>query len=313
MARRVTPGQQRVTVLTDRNLADGSTVDKYFQYVSIPDITLGEWRRKLREGEIQFRCDTVWLMVGNTEVPLDPTMTAVSQMRKLVLCLVTNCHRKLKKICVTSVLPRPDREVMLEEHIKDINLGYVDAVKDLKRNFSIARMVEWVPTHKLFLENFRFMDVGTGKKTTHVRIIKPVDRYFIPGTKDLNVVGLYHLKSYMLQHLKILEEVNVWSGMRTVDEPEEIQREKRTAWQRANHFDSVLPWMGQEDDGDTDVEDEGTVPHQLHMKCRYVVSETSVTSSEQDRRRVVRRGSGELGVMPDTASDSRATGASSSQ
>ena len=93
-----------------------------------------------------------------------------------------------------------------------------------------------------------------------IRIVQLKDRFFIAGTPKLNLVGLYHLKSYMVQYFGILKGINSWMGIPTVLEHREMQEMKRAAWLRA-HDDMVLVQSDvcgsgtHSDSGDTDVED----------------------------------------------------------
>ena len=96
----------------------------------------------------------VWLMVGNSQLPLPCDLSAINQMRKLVMCVIGKAGRKLSKVVVGSVLPRPDQEVKLEQQVMDMNVSFNGAVKDLRRNQPLARNVVYLPVHKLFLERY---------------------------------------------------------------------------------------------------------------------------------------------------------------
>ena len=85
-----------------------------------------------------------------------------------------------------------------------------------------------------------------------IRVMKLVSRYYHNGGPQLNKVGLYHLRSYVLQELGFLHEVNTWEGMSMRHEPREVQEAKRQAWlqtQAASQVQEV------ETESDTDVED----------------------------------------------------------
>ena len=256
---------QVITLITDIQLNDFSPMDKYFQTVCIPNCAMTQWQRMIRKREFQIKCELVWIMVGNSELPFPCDLSAINQMRKLIMCIIGKSSRKFAKIVVGSVLPRLDKEVQLEQQVMDMNLGFSAAVKDLRRNQPLAKNVEWLPVHKLFLERYEFVDFGSGLITHQIRIRKPIDRYFVPGMAKLNPVGLAHLCSYVLQTLGILTGVNTWSGIPVRMEPREIQEEKCRAWLKAQGISTAQDVVGVDHgDSDTDVEDEGTVPRVWH-------------------------------------------------
>lgn len=120
------------------------------------------------------------------------------------------------KIWVGGVLPRSDREVELEVEVKAMNKGFAQAVQDLKRYFHLGKRVEFVPTHQLFLERYKYCDLVMDQDAVSTRKVKPLDCYFVPGTPTLNLVGKYHLKSYLLQTAEVLHGVNTWQGVGTL-------------------------------------------------------------------------------------------------
>ena len=153
-----------------------------------------------------------------------------------------------------TIIPKPNKEVELEQHIKDVNAGFYKAVREIKRFHPTAARTGVMPVHRLFLERYEFFDFVTGRVIYLVRIIKPISRNFMAGTMDLNPVGLYHLRSYVLQELGLVSNINTWDGMQTRAEPVEIQQEKRQAWLKAQGW--AKGEDEQEEQGDTDVEDE---------------------------------------------------------
>lgn len=124
-----------------------------------------------------------------------------------------NCYDsgKVRRIYVGSVLPRADREVELENDVKDMNRWFAVAVQQLKRHQHVGGCVVFVALHRIFLERFHYCDLLTGLMASMIRIVRPLDRYFVAGTPKLNLVGKYHIKSYLLQHTGVLDGVNSWT------------------------------------------------------------------------------------------------------
>ena len=148
----------------------------------------------------------------------------------------------------------------LEPEVKYMNKGLAQGVQELKRFHHVGKRVTYEAVQKLFLERFKYCDISTGQAAVMIRIVQLKDRFFIAGTPKLNLVGLYHLKSYMVQYFGILKGINSWMGIPTVLEHREMQEMKRAAWLRA-HDDMVLVQPDvcgsgtHSDSGDTDVED----------------------------------------------------------
>ena len=74
----------------------------------------------IKEGQLAVCTGTVWLPVGNCQVPISPHISLVNQMKKLIAMILEKCG-KVRRIYVGSVLPRADREVELENDVKDMN------------------------------------------------------------------------------------------------------------------------------------------------------------------------------------------------
>ena len=72
-----------------------------------------------------------------------------------------------------------------------------------------------------------------------IRVVRPTDRYFVPGTLQLNAVSKYHLKSYLLQYVGILDGVNTWSHLPLVQEHPDLQYQKKAAWLKAHGVGSM--------------------------------------------------------------------------
>ena len=83
--RTVSQHQQKVTLLTDVKLMDHSEFDKYFQVIFFPGVKMVEWRNMLKNQDFRIKCDVVWIMIGDGELPLRaPDFSPVNQMRKLL-------------------------------------------------------------------------------------------------------------------------------------------------------------------------------------------------------------------------------------
>ena len=54
------------------------------------------------------------------------------------------------------------------------------------------------------MERYKYCHLSTAQTVTMVWVVQPKDKFFVAGMPKLNLVGLYHLKSYVLQHVGIL-------------------------------------------------------------------------------------------------------------
>ena len=259
MARRVLQGANRVTVLTDVVFGDHTELDKYFQIIYSPDSTMADWKRMIRDKTVVIKCPIVALFVGNAQLPFPDDVSPSAQMKKLLLCLWETYEDKVKKVVVFTGLPRPDKETELETQIKLMNGGFYKSVREIKRFYPVARNTGVMPIHRLFLERYEYFDFTKGRTVYMVRIVKPVSRYYTPGTRKLNPVGLYHLRSHVLQELGLASNISSWEGMPTRMEPLEIQEDKRRAWLKTQNYEQEQLAMEEEVQGDTDVEDEAQI------------------------------------------------------
>ena len=150
---------------------------------------------------------------GKCTGPLTPGLSAKNQMKKMVLELIKQWGTKISKIWIGTLFHRPDREVELEGSLWKMNSAFAGAVKDLRNHAHEKKRVEFLVVHKLFLERFCYVDILTGHEACHLWIIKPTSTHFVAGSRDLNPVGLYHLKSYILQVVGVLQQVNTWTGI----------------------------------------------------------------------------------------------------
>ena len=285
MARRVWESTQSVTLITDLQLMDHSSLDQYFQVVYWPNTSLAEWRALLKQKSIKFKCDFVWVMIGNTDIPWNEQLSVESQFKKLIQCIVKYAGRKIKRLYIGAILPRADKEVKYADNIRMVNAGINKAVRDLKRSNNTYRgtmSLCFVPVQKLFLERYTYFDLMCGQTTNMTRIIRPLDRYFVPGRSQLNACGLYHIRSYVLKIIGILpSESNAWDGIPRRREPIGVTNQKREAFLSAQKGEFV-----EADDADTDVEDDFPPPVVIDIpqrsRDRRVVVDTS-SSVEADQ------------------------------
>ena len=116
---------------------------------------------------------------------------------------------------------------------------------------------------RLFIERYSYFDMNRGRDAVMVRILRPLDRYYGADQKSLNHIGLYHLKSFFLVQVGILEkEANTWSGIVKRREPVDVHEAKREAFQKTQrgYFDEVEQF-----DDDTDVECDDPTPVFIQM------------------------------------------------
>ena len=243
-----------IMLLLDVELADGALLDWHFRFVCDRETTMLGFHDMIRKGNINIVTRTVRLLVGNCQIPISKHVGPVGQTKKLVNTIIKAYPLLVHKIVVAGILPRPDREVGLEADVKDMNKGMAQAVQELKRYHHVGKRVEYLPVHKIFLEHFQYCDLQTGQLAMTVHVVRPKDQYFVQGTPKLNFVGLYHLKSYLLQSLGVLEGINSWTGILKVWEHPEMQAMKKQAWIKAHVEGTGIMEAEMESEG-TDLEE----------------------------------------------------------
>ena len=274
--RKVREDCQRITVLANLPFADHTPLDTYFQTIYCPDTSMSACKRMVKDEVITIKCKLVVLLVGNAQVPfpqnLSPAaqlkkvpfpqnLSPAAQLKKLVQAIWDKYSKKIKKVIVLTVLPQLDRESELEEEIKTINAGFMRAVWELKR-FSPggnAKNTGLLPAHRLFLEQYEYFDFSRGSTAYQIRVIKPVSCNYINGGPRLNKVGLYQLRSYVLQEIGILTGVNSWDGIPVKRQPEEVQKDLCKAWLKVQSVldqEKELERQELSEGGETEVEDE---------------------------------------------------------
>ena len=228
--RKVMMDMQKVTIISDLDVCYFISLDKYFQFIFKEGWSMSDACQEIHDGTVVIKTMHVVLLMGNQQVPMPMKLSPVNQMRKLVQGIFVKYGRRIEKIYVGTVFLHPDREVEMEVPIKQINKGFASAVRGSHNHNFEKKRVSYFQLHKLFLERFRYVDVLTGHDANHLRVVKPVSTYFQPGTSSLNALGHYHIKSYILQYLGVLEGVNSWDGIPDRHEPKEIRDQKKAAW-----------------------------------------------------------------------------------
>ena len=254
MPRRVLQSSQQVMVLTDIPVTDHTSLDALCQTIYSPDTSMKQWRHMIRDGTIKAKTSTVVLLVGNSELPMDKALSPLGQLKKLVLRIWSRWAGIVRRVLVCSVLPHADKETQMENEVRLMNIGFAKAVRELRKHFPVVANTLMLGVHKLFLEKFEYFDFQQGHSAHMIRIVKPVSRYFVPGTPHLNQVGIFHLRSYFLQYLGVVSEMNTWQEMPVRSEPGDVQRAKRQAWVMAHQSAQQLDQLPEQ--VYTDVEDE---------------------------------------------------------
>ena len=254
MTRRVRQNTPKVTFLTDMLAADHSTLDEHFQLIYCPDTTQQACKRMILEDVVTIKCAMVVIWLDNSQVPFPENLRMSGQFKKLLIAMLEKYGKKVQKVIILTILPRPDKETELEEEVKSVNHGIYKAVRELKKHYPIAKNVGVMPIHRLFLEQFEYFDFQKGCTSLHLWVVKPVTKYYRSCKKQLNMNGLFHLRSYMLQELGILSGVNTWEGVPVRSEPKDVQQGKRQVWLLAQK--SKMQDQEERQESDTDLEDE---------------------------------------------------------
>ena len=249
MRRRVLTDCKRVILFTDVELMDHSSSDKYFHSYYEPEFNLPEWRSFVRDEKVKHRQDILVIAVGARFLQeRKRKISAKNQMSKLIRDVVDHMPW-INRIVVTSVLPRADQEVKYQELIRGVNLAFGNAVHFVKSSGpTIKKMLRFVPTHKIFLEEYEYFDFHTGGMSVQQRIVRPISTYFNPDTGSLNAQGLEHLRSYILTKLGLLIPGNPWRRPPVVRQRKEVKKALRDAW-LLSHGGSPAPDISLSDQG----------------------------------------------------------------
>ena len=159
-----------------------------------------------------------------------------------------------------------------------------------------------MPLHCLVLERFKYFDFGQGHVASHLRVAKPITRFFVADGDQfrLNNVGLYHIRSYLLQLVGLMSGINTWDGIPMVMEPKEVQDQKRQAWLATQKAE---PLVVVETESDTDLEDETRV---VYSWVKPTGSQEWVPETQESRmgRRLTVKATGSRHVVSESTESS---------
>ena len=123
-----------------------------------------------------IKCKVVLLLVGNSQIPLSPELSAATQMKKLI-CAIWEVCEGVKKVVVGTLLPCPDKELETEQELKDFNNGLQKAVREVRKYLTPGgKNTGVMPLHHLFLERYEYFDFGAGHTVYMIHVWKPVSR-----------------------------------------------------------------------------------------------------------------------------------------
>ena len=256
----------KATLITDIPIDDKTALDVYFQHIYTEGNTLQDWKNCVDSKTMQIQHAAIWLQVGNSMLPWPAKLSPRNQMKKLLLSILKNASCPVKEVYVGAVLPRPDKEVEFEEDVKNMNMQFKHAARDVQllKGKRMQVKIKFLPLHKLLLEEYEHFCMKTGRQASTVRIIKPVTVNFLPHGSELNAAGKYHLKSYVLRMMGLVDpRLNPWSKMRVVKEPKKVQKRKEAAWRKTRGKQDVS-WQDLSS-SDTDLDDEKPTPHVLFV------------------------------------------------
>ena len=242
LKREVIKGATKITWIMDYNYMDHTSYDLHFQPYYHADYTLQQWKDFIKQGKVVHKHDQVILSVGNCLVGLPEGQSVRSQMKKLIQDTLRHLPW-IRKLYISSILPRPDREVEMEGTVRQINIGIAAAVKFVRDSSkSLHDVIKYLPFHKIFIEELEYFDVYRGHTATLTRVIKPVDKNFYPGTRRLNEKGLKRLRKKILETAGILEGTSLsldWSYVQHRAEPAKVTNALRHAWLLSQETESV--------------------------------------------------------------------------
>ena len=104
------------------------------------------FRSMIWNQEVQVLTQILWLMVGNCQIPISEHISPVGQMQKLINTIIKSYPLSIQKIVVSWVLPCPDWEVELENEVKKMNQGIVQAIQELKQYHHVGNHVMYDAT-----------------------------------------------------------------------------------------------------------------------------------------------------------------------
>ena len=194
-SRKVMVNTQKATLMSDFDLVDHTDLDKYVQLVVHEDWLINDWLTAVGDGLVRIKQQLVIMMIGSTDMLQKTPGKIANKLRQLILAVYNESGVPIKSVHVCAILPRANAEMEYQEIVRQNNIEIAKMVKDV-RKFQ-HKTVTFLPVHKVVLEKFKFFDIQSGLMAVQCRIVKPVDRLFIPGTPKLNLVGKYQVKAYI--------------------------------------------------------------------------------------------------------------------
>ena len=94
-----------ITVISDMDIQDGSLIDGHFKFVCDRGTTMAGFRDLIKTGDMQITTWLVWLLVGNSQIPVSKHISPVGQIKKLVNMIFKVYLLSVHKIVVAGVLP----------------------------------------------------------------------------------------------------------------------------------------------------------------------------------------------------------------
>lgn len=215
-----------MTILTDRSLQDFSTTSKYFHLIVLQDARIADFTRQIRLGTIQVRSNSMCVSVGNNQIPLQRGENLGTQIKKMIQEI--RKFRPLIRIYILGLLPRPDNELELQHMVKSGNAQLAQAARDVCR--LKAGNCEFLAVSQLFLEKVKYTN-DRNEMCVTTRIVRPLTKYFLPNSIQLNNVGVEFIRSFLLDKLGIIPGSCPWKqlpvvvlGGRKDEDQEEVEK-----------------------------------------------------------------------------------------
>ena len=227
----------KITICTDILLATSVDAAGEIQYIFDAQRTLSDWHSFVGSTRFKPQCDTLCFMVGNCCMPWNTKFSIRNQMKKLLVEVIHKKGCPIRRVAVCGVLPVATNEVAMEMEVRDMNIGFQKAVRDVKKlkEGRYPVKVQFLPTHKVVLENYTYFDIAEGHMSSMLRIAKPVNTYFLRGLDELNHAGKELVKGMIYHMLQIRGRPEyAWSGIPEHREPKHITADRKKAYDRAH-------------------------------------------------------------------------------
>lgn len=107
-------------------------------------------------------------------------------------------------VFVSSLVPKPTRETLMEPVVRKANYGINAMCKRLHKYRD--NVVKYIPIHQLFLEKWKHTDEKSGQMLCTTRITQPHGENFIIGTDTLNLQGVKKVLKEIERNVRIVED-----------------------------------------------------------------------------------------------------------